>query len=908
MSRQDSLRIIDKRQNISGTEYLFNSGDWIASSTSRRVNSELVELYEYLHNSGFRKGANVFNPLLRPRLVQPRGTRRRIQSASGSTTTALSPTTTETPLSAISQTTVESQETSAAATPVQPSPGQDAEQITSNGPYDQGNQGDADSSVQRQPFKKPRLEKVGSYSSGLSQLSIHSTPDNEDTVEQKDSQRSGPASPSTTRSSPKEADRKSATEDSSRQATPTPTGPSQPKKDMAIVEFNKNTENMIVIYFKEGMDATGVEMFDMLLGPKRRPMILSPLTEPATIEAAIHVLDRVLTLHGPEPFQAIWDVQKRRREFADGTSPFSKVSASSEADSGSRGSSMSSRSSSGVGKKPKTLRDLSSAALAGRLPSWNNIWDVIKAEFGLDPKEETKQHIALQEHQIRLRLQGSEAAVELEHHYKELEDDEADGLGRDSKSGTSISEQQEIRDEIGRAIVGFLLRVFEQDAVLNNMSQMSFFCRDALSVSRYNPSQAIRQALDLSFQIIGLATSSRYFEPHSRLNPTDFSVTKPLAKAGRATSPWPVNERCTLNAAGLEILQLGQQIILLLIRFTEAGELLPGKGLEELAREVLSRLSKVNKDRKIPPLSRVSSVPPFLLERYTLDQTEVFLKALIQGPCLLETGTGFGASVKLRKDAALKQQQGKDSLISNGAGGNVNGAAADFVIDPDESNGLFKSQIGTCTGSSVFVMILVDHWFRTSTTSCHPGNALSFRAVVEIYTMPGQLRPSTSASASTASSPTTARSEASKKRSGTTTRRNRRDPAAADDMSQPQSDEGEMQLMSIQAGDDEDNPGYEQWNAKDLEQIEWAVMMTEVLIWAWIEARGVRRDEIQGTGLEQVLFPEEVGPPSLETHPHSGWLEMSEVLAKVGGTLKSRWDQLESVIEAALLVEDLGLR
>lgn len=421
------------------------------------------------------------------------------------------------------------------------------------------------------------------------------------------------------------------------------------------------------------------------------------------------------------------------------------------------------------------------------------------------------------------------------------------------------------------------------------MSPTSFFCRDALAISRYSSSHAVRRTLDLAFQIVGLATSSRYFRPHARLNPTaPTSPIKPLVKPARATSAWPVNERCTLNSAGLEILQLGQQIILLLVRFTQAGELLSGKGLEELAREVISRMSKVNKDRKLPSSSggrTASFVSPFLMERYNLDQTEVFLKTLIHGPCLLEAGTGSGASVKLRRDALLKQQQANGGTYGATTTGSV-------ILEHDDSTGVFKSQIGTCMGSSVFVMILVDFWFRTNTTASNPGNMLNFEVVVERYTMPGQLRPSTSGSTSTTSTPKANKAV----RRGTRRTRGSRTTAeaTADETSQDLSNDGQ--------------PSFAQWNAKDLEEIEWTVMMTEVLVWAWIEARGVRRKDIQDTGLEQVLFPEEVGPSSLDTYPESGWLHMSEVLDEVGGTLKTRWEQLESVIEAAILVEDLGLR
>ncbi|OAQ28526.1 hypothetical protein K457DRAFT_126579 [Linnemannia elongata AG-77] len=884
MSTQDSLRIIDKRQTISGTEYQFNSGEWIGSSTLRIINPELVELYEYLHNSGFREGVNVFNPRLRPRLVLPKGTRKRTQSSSG-TLTAPSPTT---PL-------VEGfQEIDVAATPgyIEP-PGQGADQIADMSFDQEEEDGESQGSISTPPpSKKPRIAVLKREESmGLSQLSIESVSNDGDPSEQQESQGSGQASPSTsTPSSPKDIDQKSPIEDSSSPPMPT-SGSKRSKKAMAVVEFNKKTENLITIYFKSGLDATGVEMFDMVLGPLRRPskefiagffyaVILSPMIDPTTIEAAIHLMDRVLTLHGPEAFQAIWDVQKRRREFADGSSSFSKASSPSDQDD-FKMSTMSSRLSS-TNKKPLTLKDLSSNALAGRLPSWSDIWDVIKAEFGLDTKDESKQHNSLQEHQIRLRLQGSEVAVDIEQPSNELDFEDLDGQGEGSISSEKIPEEREIREEIGRAIVSFLLRVLEQDAVLNNMSPTSFFCRDVLAVSRYSSSHAIRRTLDLAFQIIGLATSSRYFKPHDRLNPTaPSSPIKPLVKHPRAPSPWPVNERCTLNSAGMEILQLGQQIILLLVRFTQAGELFPGKGLEELAREVVSRMSKVNKDRKLPSSSvgrTASFVSPFLLERYNLDQTEVFLKTLVQGPCLLEAGTGSGASVKMRRDALLKQQQANGATTTDSV-----------ILEHDDSTGVFKSQIGTCMGSSVFVMILVDYWFRNNTTASNPGNMLNFRVVVEKYTMPGQLRPSTSASTSTASTP-----RANKAVRGSKRRTRGSRATAAEDANQDLSDD--------------DQPSFAQWNAKDLEEIEWTVMMTEVLVCAWSEARGIRRKDIQNTGLEQVLFPEEVGPPSLDSYPESGWLLMSEVLDEVGGTLKTRWEVLETIIEAAILVDDLSLR
>lgn len=194
-----------------------------------------------------------------------------------------------------------SQEISAAATPVyiEP-PGQDADQFADM-PFDQEEEDEKrqDSISTPPPSKKPRIAMLRREESiGLSQLSIESMSNDGDSSEQKEGQGSELASSSTsTPSSPKDPDQKSPAEDSSSRSTPIP-GPKRSKKAMAVVEFNKKTENLITIYFKSGLgkrtgrdeklfwqvnplvinryifhisDATGVEMFDMVLGPLRRP-------------------------------------------------------------------------------------------------------------------------------------------------------------------------------------------------------------------------------------------------------------------------------------------------------------------------------------------------------------------------------------------------------------------------------------------------------------------------------------------------------------------------------------------------------------------------------------------------------------------------------------------------------------
>ncbi|KAG0316703.1 hypothetical protein BG000_004764 [Podila horticola] len=165
------------------------------------------------------------------------------------------------------------------------------------------------------------------------------------------------------------------------------------------------------------------------------------------------------------------------------------------------------------------------------------------------------------------------------------------------------------------------------------------------------------------------------------------------------------------------------------------------------------------------------------------------------------------------------------------------------------------SQTGIVTGSSTFVLAIVDMWFQSSMIG--GGVYPSFRQVVDKYTIPGNLRPNPGATPST------------KSRGGS---------------SLPKSSE------------DDDETSHEAWHARDMEHIEWRVMMTELLVWAWIEARGVQRQDIEGTGVGKVLYRDELG----EEDGPSGWLAMARTLSKVGGTLEARWEDLESEIEDAI--------
>ncbi|KAF9289010.1 hypothetical protein BGZ68_010165 [Mortierella alpina] len=891
--------IIDKRQTDAGTEYLVSAtNEWIACSTSRVIHPELVELYEWLHNSGFRSGATVFAPSA-THVTTARGARKRIQSSSG-------------PLPASRH----QSETQAKGDSVRTEDGQPHQDDEAYANENEAEIFDQSSPSQDDPpmpkLKKQRLE--GSYIEEMSHLVI------ENKAESALTPKSTPP--------PTSAIHDMSLEDKQRTASGSESNAESDEPQ--VLAFNKNTEQMIEVYFKEGMDASGVEMFDILLGPYRRPnkefvaaffyaVILSPLTEPATIEAAVHVLDRILTLHGPEPFELIWDVQKRRREVSDGTNPFSRQSAlsmaagsSSEAGSGMGAAGMSTRLN-GTGRNNAEFSDMSlqhpSSSLSGRLPSWNSIWDLIKAQFGLDTRPESKQHIAVQEYHIRMRLEGDEQL----HSPPSARGRSKPGTNTSSEDefeeGDSVKEEQEIREGIGRMIVGVLLRVLEQDAVLKNLSKTSFFCRHVLQLQPYTSAQSIQQALNVVFQIVGLASTQRYLEPSTQLpsgTPTSIIGTgrgastttgSATSAASRPVAHWPLNDRFKLNAEGAEIMQLGQQLLLLLIRFTAAGQLFPGKGMEELVREVEGRLTKVNRDQKIK-----SSVP-FLQERRSLDQTEIFLKMLIQGPSLLDPGTGSSAGVKLRKENAEHSDDHPDTFGSAFGG---------------DCTGVLKSQTGISMGSSVFVMTMVDYWFRTRTTSSHSGGfngLLSFHRVLVDYARPSHLRPASSLTDPVPAAPVRKPRKAAKPQPKRSTR-SRKSPDSEVDEEEEEEDDIALDLTNVKISTSSTSlpDEAEQWNAKDMRELEWVVMMLEVLIWSWIEARGIRKEDIKGTGLDRVLFPDDIASQQSQsssqggTDTDSGWQEMSSLLSKVGGTLKTRWELLEAAIEAAIMVDELGLR
>ncbi|KAG0243667.1 hypothetical protein BGX31_010368 [Mortierella sp. GBA43] len=957
------LRIVDKRHTNSGIEYLISlTGEWVSSSTCRCVNPELVELYEWLHNSGYREGATVFASLHRTNFTSAKGARKRVQSAltpreSGELSYEHDP---DQSIISVAMTSLVSEGDMKKGPDMSwdigsafiPEDDSRQELDPNESVVLDGHDGDQDG-LDPPKTKKPRIDRA--CVTGLGSLTIDSTEDlttilprelthpnliapqqdqpptlsgaGDKAYKETVTSASQPQREQEQKQEEKQDQAHEQTEEQKSEQKPEEKPEHRIDQKQAVLEFNRNTEQMIELYLKEGLfdrrsqtrqESTCLTFYsDPTVVPQTSffySLVLSPNTDQANVEAAIHVLDRALTLHGPEPFQDIWDVQKRRREVADGSSALSGGSLPETLDLFGFGFGSRSRKNTNA---EDALEDLPISYSRPRLPSWNNTWDLIKTEFGLDLKSESKLYISLQERNIRMRLQGTDAAQDPSSTKNEVEEENQE---------PAIKEEREIRDEVGRAIVGLLIRVLEQDSVMKNVSSESFFYRDVLGIKTYSPTHAVRQALDVIFQICGVALSSRYLETPCLTASSSISGSKAdsttapsstgaASNTSRSAATWPLNERCKLNSVGMEILQLGQQFLLLLIRFVEAGEVALGRGLEDLVMEVQSRLNKLNRDREVPggsskrTGSKASSgtVPGmhYFLERCTLDQTEIFLKSLLQGPCLLDWGTGSGAGVKLRKEKAAQSDTAIGPGTSTGTGtGTDADTGANGSSGENEYRTIFKSQTGTCMGSSTFVMILVDYWFRSKTTSGGAHSRLSFRNVVEDYAMPNELRVSASAAANNNTSKKKEKGKGPKEKG-----KKAAEKSKVTGKRKPSKPQKTPASSDNEEDSDQEHP-VEQWNAKDLEQVEWTVMMIEVLVWAWIEARGIRRDEIEGTGLEMILYPDSNGQSKQNAREdsESGWITMSKLLKKVGGTLRSRWEQLESVIEAAIMVEDLGLR
>lgn len=277
----------------SGIEYLVSTTDeWVSSSTSRFIQPELVELYEWLNSSGFREGDDALPTVIRPKVAVPKGTKMRTTSSNGYPSQPLKK----------QQKEEQQQEMQ-----------ENKEPRKHSAPEEDENQ-EPDSEQSRQA-KKQRLE--GSYIEELGHLKIsNDTPDQDDSDKEKESttEFTTTALPSSVSTSNQPYKEKKSAADS----TETPSAPTPPQ----LMEFNRNTEQMVEVYFKEGMgnvspravicshlatdvtvaasnasechmvwsafdphlirqltltlypsalDASGVDMFDVVLGPYRRP-------------------------------------------------------------------------------------------------------------------------------------------------------------------------------------------------------------------------------------------------------------------------------------------------------------------------------------------------------------------------------------------------------------------------------------------------------------------------------------------------------------------------------------------------------------------------------------------------------------------------------------------------------------
>ncbi|KAG0324695.1 hypothetical protein BG004_003397 [Podila humilis] len=897
----ESIRIVDKRQTDAGAEYLYSiTGEWSSSSDSKRNTPELVELYEWLHSHGFQKDEAAFATTQLKSLTAAKSARKRFRSTQRSD----GPASSTTPETLLRSSSVASAET----TDIQGGSIAD----TTHEAVQNGTDGSISAINHERSLKKIKLDgdavqqgegseelsnavkltRGESFIEGINDLRLGVEPCDVD--------------------DPELADQPSVTAEAATATSPF-TKPesmnfvnSTRLETSKVLEFNRNQENMCSVYFSEGMDASGVEMIDILLGPTRKPtrmyvaeffygIVLSPATDIGTIEAALHVLERILALHGPEPFQLLWEVQKRRLELNNGNSGFSKTSSMAAPPDGNERDNWSSNKPLGLLESATDMDGPSSMDVTSsrRLPAWTNVWELFKALMGLDTKPETKQYIALQEYQIKSRIFGDGIGSTSMAESKSTSNGSADSAVEDEfesmrpkkkaeyKPGDKIPEEQQVREEVGRSICGLLLKVLETDAVVKNLINRTYFRRYVMTTDAYSQSLAVRQALDSVFEFITLGTSSRYISWMPIAPKTIPEAAATSARGGSKTNKstvtvWPLNNRATLDEDGEEILQLGIRILLLLIRFVQAGQLLTERGLEELARETVSRLGKVNRERALRPGQNVSQG---VRERCNLDQTEIFLTALIEGPSMPQRGR---ATTTVSASTRRPSNQ-------------INHKATE--IGESEVTTMTPLPTGVVVGSSVFVVAVVDLWFRsTKSTTGHSSGFYqpSFQRIVDEYSVPCTLRPNPEAPISIPP----AAINSTRTRAGRASR--------SQSVEMPPSRVA-VSAAEVSAGDDNDMSefGHEKWHARDVEQLEWTVMMMEVLIKAWIHSRGIRRQDIEGTSLNNVLFPSEDN--SANTSASAGWQAMSNVLALIGGTLKARWDNLESVIEAAIMAEEQGL-
>ncbi|KAF9975363.1 hypothetical protein BGZ73_001005 [Actinomortierella ambigua] len=574
MGRNDDIhiRVVDKRVSVAGIEYqLYPTDDWLRSAILRKSSPHLVELYSWICSLGGdpRRGLEELDgPNRVPSLLTPWSRRAPKQPSS-----------------------------SAAASLTSPRGGSGA-----GGSGIQGSSGSTAKATPRPvPANRKRTNTVDSETSEALVQGILTALAKEDLPAPID--QNGPSdSPTFLPEYPQSplSPTPPLQEQQQQQQQQQTTIPAPVSKDLKVQDFDQNAIQHIATFFKEGLDATGITVFGDLLSPNRRPttelissffygVVLSPLLEPALIEAALHILYRTLQLHGTEPFTGLWDVSARRRELRDGSLPiisgfFDPKSAAvsnlllsypqhSGANSPATTSSSSAVSTGGGGggsyamsddddndvpsrgkRAGMTAQGGSSSSNSGgvsviprRLPAWNDLWEMMRAQLRLDDRPENRRFFEFQEFRIKLVLQpnGEESSSEDEDDEDEEEAKEVeayqggDGVGgrlskdrkrkrRQPRAATATAlkrrPEREVRDELGRKIVGFLFDVLEQDIVQKNVSKWTFFYRKAL-VMDLQRSSAARHALDFIIQIVQTATIEPYLKRPARTKQQSLAFT-----------------------------------------------------------------------------------------------------------------------------------------------------------------------------------------------------------------------------------------------------------------------------------------------------------------------------------------------------------------------------------------------
>ncbi|KAG0237655.1 hypothetical protein BGW42_000483 [Actinomortierella wolfii] len=985
MSRNDDIhiRVIDRRSTLAGIEYqLYPTDDWLRSSIIRKNSPHLIELYSWIRSLGGdpRRGLEGLDG------------RNRVQSAlapwSRRTAKQL-PYSSSTLLSTLSQ---------------------------------KGEEGSGNKAVPRPtPANRKRvtiaeddtLETCGEGSNDIS-AKDRSAMSTEQCVQDEGifpSHGDSPVSPQTPQQEPRQEE--------GRQQTPVSATESINTK---VLDFNQNAIQHIATFFKEGLDATGITVFGDLLGPNRRPtvelvssffygVVLSPLLEPALIEAAIQVLQRTLQLHGPEPFAGLWDVSARRRELRDGTMPIisgffnpssTAVSnlflsypqhsgtnspttpSSSTAGYDLNGSSSSTSSSSRPGGSSDSRNDYIS--IPRRLPAWNDFWELIRAQLRLDHRPETRRFFEFQEFRIHLVLhpdgEQSSSEDEDEDENENEDDDIVDSDDKDevpmntkkrkrsrpNAKPTKKQPEREIRDELGRKIVSFLFNVLEQDIIKKNLSKHTFFYQRILMMDIQRTSSA-RLALDFIFQVVQKATVEPYLKRPVRqrrhslsyTNTTvatnsydkggddadessamDFSFTEEdsIASINELLGDnhndgdnndvedddykeedlekdpvrlWDSMGKSELTPAGQELLDIAHRMLSWLIQYAQSGMFGRDLDSEWLAREVLQRIGKLQNLRDSEE-RKGSGVRGGRLAGSSASVSGGSSASLTAVSTAGETGAGSRKLVIEDKVSKCRMRIDQTEAFWRGL---IYPHASSFSAITSTHNNTLP--IEPSPGLGTFTMIILDLQFRIHSSGASlskarvPGSLPVFKHVVEHYVAPPSLLEgitlSSVAAVSTALDDNSANEQSPVRQRRTRGGRRGRGGKEGGRASKKAAGQAlSTKKMNDKAIED---------ILLVLENLEWLVMKMEVLIAAWIQSVGLRREDLAGTCLEahpllnsSGLFEaneEPANTTATTSTPSTGWAAMSHTLKSIGGTLWTRWQNLEETIVLAVLTEEASL-